>query len=407
MPLPVGRILWAPKESEPELYQDAACGDPASRRFAISDGVSSCLHSGGWAEELVTLFCTSPPEGMATQHLEPWCAPRMAPYHRVLVDWATRIADEDPRRFSFPALAQHGSSATLLAVRFGPSADDGSVPWEALGVGDCCLFLWRQGILTGSWPKQSSAEFDSRPAQISTLGIHGDAWVQSGCMSGGDTMVLATDAVSAWICDHPEEALADLTQLSQDQWEGWLNERRATRAMHDDDATVLVIQIGEAGDMGADRHQTPHYTLLPGLDATPPVGGPEPAEDDGDAPVPGDEPSAAADEEMEIAPGVGPVLDAAVGERLNTVEGRLEQADLEISELRQAITDIRDSNRQTDADMVSLRSDHQDLQRHYSALAKKHVELQSSCEDLRRDHEWLRRRLKWYLWLCESGRFAH
>lgn len=275
MPELRAHILWAPKESEPELYQDAAAADCQAGRLAIADGVSNCLNSGGWADLLVRQFCSGPPAGMCPDALEPWCTPWMAPYHKRLVDWANELVEQDARNFSFPIRAQNGASATFLGLTVQEADAEGSRAWQAISLGDCCLFQWREGALVCSWPLERSDQFNCTPAQVSTLRMHGAAEARSGVILPGDRILLATDAVSAWICSHASEVPFDeMLRWQQAEWIRWLEPLRAEHAMHDDDATVLLVTYDTVAGPGDRQLNTPPFEFpkgprRPGVNAPP------------------------------------------------------------------------------------------------------------------------------------------
>ena len=61
----------------------------------------------------------------------------------------------------------------------------------------------------------------------------------------GDTVVLATDAVSRWIISAPDRVVALQTIIDQTptSWSDFINEHRINGEMIDDDCTALIIRL--------------------------------------------------------------------------------------------------------------------------------------------------------------------
>src|SRR4051812_21505254 len=112
----------------PDECQDAVLGDAGRGRFAVADGASESAHAGLWAQLLVADFVgrDDDPAG--------WAA-RLGPVRQ---RWAAAVAGEDAdaaQPWFVEARMRQGAFATLLGVRV-----DAAGGWEAVAVGDSCLF---------------------------------------------------------------------------------------------------------------------------------------------------------------------------------------------------------------------------------------------------------------------------
>ncbi len=123
--------------------------------------------------------------------------------------------------------------------------------WQAVAIGDTCLFQIRDGAVLQAFPLERPEDFDQRPWLLSSIpdknrGLAARIRTAEGRARSGDTFLLATDALSRWFlasggwrkvlrlcdasCDH--QAFADL-----------VDEERHAGQLEDDDSTLLVARI--------------------------------------------------------------------------------------------------------------------------------------------------------------------
>ncbi len=232
--------LWLPKSGHADdEYEDAfAASDPETFPFraAIADGATESAFSGGWARTL------------AGEYLKSGALMEAAASARRLF---SPVLDG---RWYVEAKATEGAHAALLGLELGAhpvvprrapdvqarrpagvGADRGG--WRAESVGDCCLFHVRGGELRRSWPFADAGEFHHRPELISSRADDVEAEIIEGAWQAGDTFVLATDALAAWLLEAGVEPL-----LTADDFDALVEvARRST--LRNDDTTAVIIRL--------------------------------------------------------------------------------------------------------------------------------------------------------------------
>jgi serine/threonine protein phosphatase PrpC len=225
---------------------DGACEDAlgiaseyvgGNLRFAVADGASMSAFSGIWASMLVQSFVNEPfldheeltrrlPKLAALWHDEVYRPTR--PWHAV-------------------ARASRGAFSAFIGVEL--RANDAPT-WTALAIGDCSMFIFREGELQSSLPFSRSAEFPDRPALCSSLlsAAPIPVTIKSGALRSGDTIVLASDAFSRMLFDFieggrvtVESLIAGLSEASHIRDVVKLCRREAT--LQNDDVAVVVVRV--------------------------------------------------------------------------------------------------------------------------------------------------------------------
>ena len=213
----VAGVFWTPKEGNSEAeYEDAFHPqDPRDRkgrilRFAMADGASEGMLSGPWARILVRSFCRASPRptpSSARQIIDRACD-----------SWETwkaaylRKRDEAGRPVQWweEQGISTGPFATLLGVAF--LLRDGSETgrWDAVAMGDTCLFGVGDDRLKVCFPLKAASEFGSRPVLISSDPGRNAQYLDQisgigGTLERGDRFYLMTDALAAWFLHEVEE----------------------------------------------------------------------------------------------------------------------------------------------------------------------------------------------------------
>ena len=251
MPLCPPKQFWTSKAgNRPEEYEDAArvvysdCANLA--RIAICDGASEAAFSREWAQILTEAFVSRPLDllNLDAPALTDWLGPCESDWNEV-VPWE-RIP------WHGEAKTRAGSLATLLGLTVDLTPNgSGGFPWSAVAVGDCCLFVVRDGDLAVSFPLDESGQFNNTPSLIcSNPANNGDLWERVCQLSGefrpGDVIFLASDAAAAWLLQEIESGgkpWQALRELESGEWDGWVQERRDERAMRNDDSTLIIIEV--------------------------------------------------------------------------------------------------------------------------------------------------------------------
>lgn len=239
------RILSVPRAgSGPAEYEDAAAISTGEWPVcaAVADGATESVFARAWAEHLA--------QGLVERDATTDEALRDA-----LPDWqiewragARGRAGQQP--WYVAAKAAEGAFAALLGLSLHP---DGQ--WRAVSVGDCCLFLLRDGALAQSWPFEAPDAFSNRPSLVSSRSDRAmpSPDTATGTWHPQDTFLLATDAVAAWLlrADTSEDSeppidLATAVDWTEETFQEIVETARAEGSLRNDDATLLVVRVNEA-----------------------------------------------------------------------------------------------------------------------------------------------------------------
>ena len=248
--------LWLPKAGNaPEEYEDAfrvvypqriGSSGRGLVRVAVSDGASESAFAREWANELADAFVAAPPDlrGLTEDSLGEWLLPARRRWNDA-VPW-------DRLPWHGEAKARAGAFATLVGLTVGAaSGNPRRLAWQALAVGDSCLFIVRDDRLAVSFPVEDASEFDNTPDLVgSNADNPGYAWeaVRQGCgeCAAGDLLVLASDAIAHWLLaaaaagEKPWETVA---ALDSSEWDDWVAGLRRAGLMRNDDVTLLAIEV--------------------------------------------------------------------------------------------------------------------------------------------------------------------
>ncbi len=256
MPLRPPTKFWLPKAGNSETeYEDASrvvypqrIGESGrgTVRLTVSDGASESAFAREWATILTDAFGSRPPDlvDFSADSLREWLQP-------VQKEWHDQVPWEDIP-WHGEAKARAGAFATLLGLTIGAASTRSTeLYWRAMAVGDSCLFIVRDDQLRVSFPLEDHAEFDNNPALVcsnraNSEGLWEDVKRDSGECSGGDLLILATDAIAAWfLAQHAGGAKPwqTLAKLDPSEWEEWVNEQRREGLMRNDDTTVVIVEV--------------------------------------------------------------------------------------------------------------------------------------------------------------------
>jgi hypothetical protein len=263
------REFHVPKDYDtPQYYEDSAAVNLTAGRVAIADGVSSAVFSGAWADILTQSVVANPPQVRDPAQFASWLADRRK-------EWAAGI--------NVPSLPYHllmklrqvgGGFATLAWVEVqrqdGEKGSNKEYFIRGQGVGDACVFQVRDGQILAKWPMRESADFEADPISIGSVNFQRDASLEFQefewhCRTG-DLLVLATDAVSAWIYRMLEAGevvnLDDLSHLPDADLAEYLKSLRESHWLKRDDSTIVFIGLGqtqgflEQSNQGDSRNET-------------------------------------------------------------------------------------------------------------------------------------------------------
>jgi hypothetical protein len=227
------RSFLVPKDGHTaDECEDAVAGDPEAGRFGVADGASESFLAGDWARLLVEAFVGHVPAG-------DWLASPRADWQRLLVDQSMSWYAEEK--------STAGGHATFLGLTARPVA--GQFDWEAIAVGDACLFHVVGGSCLSSFPLARPSDFTSSPTLISSRSGQ-PAWkVARGVLRPGEALLLATDALAQCLMESADaRAFAGsgfLTMEEDDDFALWAAAARAAGKLRNDDVALGIVEFIE------------------------------------------------------------------------------------------------------------------------------------------------------------------
>ena len=258
------QAYWVPKlGNSPEEYEDAYAFSQQHRHLAIADGATESSYADRWAKDLVNTYINSPLNGSAAATtFPPWLAPLQERW-RAGIDWQNLpwFAEEK---------AKAGAFATFLGVSvinpddyrktsfferatafFRRTPTNEPWQWNAVAVGDSCLFQIRDGKLIESFPLEKAEEFNSRPVLLcsnpaNNLSIWPEVRYDHGECKADDLFILATDAVAKWFLDQRQAGGKPWDTLeaikSNQEFQDFVARLRSEKAMRNDDTTIVLCR---------------------------------------------------------------------------------------------------------------------------------------------------------------------
>ncbi len=229
---PQVRALWLPKKGHArEEYEDAYAvpeGEAFPLRAAVADGATESAFAGVWARQLV--------EGFAA-HGASDAGAFIEALPRQQERWRRHV---EARAAGLPWYAAAKAAQGAFAAFLGLVLTDAGT-WQALAVGDCCLFHLRDGGLLRAWPFDAPEQFTQRPALLPSLPgtLVPPVETTAGAWRPGDALLLATDALAAYLlATDPTATLS----LSQESFRRRVVEARAAGTLRNDDVTLVLVR---------------------------------------------------------------------------------------------------------------------------------------------------------------------
>ncbi len=256
------RTFWAPKDgNSEEEYEDAFYPEHLHERkghilrFAVADGASEGMLSGPWAKILVRAFCRAsqrPNRSSARQIVARACDSWeiwKAAYLRKRQEVGRPVQWWEEQGLST------GPFSTLLGAAFLLREGSDSGRWDAVAMGDSCLFGVNGSKLAVRFPVESASHFSSRPVLISSDPVRNAPYLDRISQTGGtfvkdDLFFLMTDALAAWFLrraeagEKPWEELDGLTAAGDDTlFYELVRSLRKSGSMRNDDVTLTCIRV--------------------------------------------------------------------------------------------------------------------------------------------------------------------
>jgi hypothetical protein len=224
-----------------EEHHGAAAGLLARGRFAVSGGSADSPHAALWAGMLAEDFVESRRPQPA--RWSAWLPP-------LQLRWASAVAEDGP----LPPETGYEARASFLGLVVHPAGWLDGRRWEAVAVGDGCLFQIRRGLLHCSFPQARLADLEAAEARIgSRTSFETVLRRQEARGEGewlmGDEFYLMTSPLARWFLRHLEEwdrpwvvlgALLDRGG-SPRAFTAWVDELREGHELEDEDTTLLAV----------------------------------------------------------------------------------------------------------------------------------------------------------------------
>jgi hypothetical protein len=254
-----------------EDYEDAYGYDCQGLCFCVADGATESIFAKKLADALVETFVSIGVQRKGNLKRDmakiirkaqmrwrmslsrtplPWYAEEKAKDGAHAAFAGVRISpgrESQPLRESEDAnRAGRAPSATALGA---PAPGAAALQWEAVAVGDCCVFVVGNDRLAGSFPIEHSADFGNTPDLISSIGPvrHGDISYVGGRLTGSEKIYLASDAVSQWFlkaCEGGQKPWKILDALKTDEdFDALVAGLRIRGEMKNDDATIISVGL--------------------------------------------------------------------------------------------------------------------------------------------------------------------
>ena len=237
------------RAESPDDCQDAGKLDDEQGRYAIADGATRSFFPKEWADLLVKHFCKNTDLSLTETNWRDWIAP-------IQQKWYKQVEERVKERNLFYLTNSFNAEESALATFIGLEFNKANGEWQAMIVGDSCLFH-RSKTEFESYLIEQSSDFTDRPEAVASFkkDNHPEPSFKSGQAEPGDTFILATDALAKWILKHKEAgefdaALHTLKALETDkQFHQFADEARDNEGdirLVNDDVTLMLISVEEA-----------------------------------------------------------------------------------------------------------------------------------------------------------------
>ena len=236
------------KEAEDlDNCQDACARNDEKGRYAIADGATRSFFPKEWATLLVKHFCESVDLSLVKTDWRDWIGP-------IQQKWYEQVEEKVSERNLFYLTnsfnAKESAVSTFIGIEF--NKDNGV--WEAMIVGDSCLFHKSDSEFK-SYLIENSADFTNHPEVFASFAKddHSEPTFIRGNANPGDTFILATDALAKWIVEYKEVGELDATLNTlkeveeQEQFDRFVRKARHDEVIRlvNDDVTLILVSVEE------------------------------------------------------------------------------------------------------------------------------------------------------------------
>lgn len=215
---------------------------------AIADGATESSFAVEWANMLVNCYVEEPFNDAIEFQTR---------IKSLSNDWHTTVFSR-PLPWYAEEKARMGAFSTFIGLKItfddSPLANSGH--WNAIAIGDSCLFQIRDNSLNSVFPLKQAEDFTNSPILISSnLEKNSQCWDnvlnQSGKWQEKDIFFIISDALAAWFlrqCElgnHPWDELLVLSEKinCDTDFEHWIDKKRQTSQLKNDDVTCIIIKL--------------------------------------------------------------------------------------------------------------------------------------------------------------------
>lgn len=216
-------------------------------RYCVADGATEAFDSRRWARLLTKHWVSSRSPLLTKEPLVAWLSALGDTFRKY---WAGR---------SLPWYAEEKARSGAFAAFVGISLFEAKAhfSWQAIAMGDSCLFQVRSGKLQLAIPLSEPEEFGYHPILFPSnngqqLLATDSVIIQGGRAQPGDVFLLVTDAIAAWyltaLKNAPEVAQLFDAALASNQTqdiESLVAHLRNSGQLRNDDIAVVRISIPE------------------------------------------------------------------------------------------------------------------------------------------------------------------
>ena len=209
-------------------------------KFAISDGATESSFSKEWSDLLVSAY--------KDKSFEQAYLPETI--KTISETWQSMAAAIDLPWYA-EQKAEKGAFATFLGLTINKEENS----FDAVAVGDCSLFQIRNNEIYFSFPVISIEDFNNTPNLIASnekyqTDLENNTVYHKGEIEPNDIIILATDAIAAWILKQKNRnpkiiqiLIEQFEKQDEQNFEEWLNKKRKTNKIKNDDVTLLKIKF--------------------------------------------------------------------------------------------------------------------------------------------------------------------
>ncbi|HID99185.1 MAG TPA: hypothetical protein EYP59_02705 [Thiotrichaceae bacterium] len=224
-----------------EEYEDAVfCSSwlknppTALFRAAVADGATEASFSKAWANLVVQAYCQGElnDEKTLIQHLP-----------QLQKQWYAEVTQKPLPWYAVEKL-QRGAFSALFGLTLYKNS------YDIMAIGDSCLFHIREDKLENAFPIAHSEQFNNRPLLLSSVAAPNEniaqhiVYKQTLSLQRGDEFYLMTDALACWflqLSEKKRQPWAEMRSLKPSHFEKWIANLRNTKALRNDDVTLLRI----------------------------------------------------------------------------------------------------------------------------------------------------------------------